>query len=253
MIAAAPAASAEVQLAIHDGRVTLVATDATVQQILSEWARVGQTRIVNVERIPGGPVTLQLTDVPEAEALDLLLRSVTGYMAAKRPAAEPNLSRFDRILVLPTAAVARVPVTTAPAPVFQQPSQRPVENDDNEGPSIPPPRGPLFQTLPSPQPGPFQPVPAQQQPSDLPQGIQEQRLPPGIEGPTGRRQLRPARVAASHRTVSSRSDNSPARSSAGTPRPGMVTPSPTQPAPGGPGQPVPTRGLIPARWLLSTT
>jgi len=138
LMAAAPAVSAEVQLTIHDGRVTLLATDATVRQILSEWARVGQTRIVNVERIPGGPITLQLTDVPEAEALDLLLRSVTGYMAAKRPAGEPNLSRFDRILVLPTSAVARVPVTTAPAPVFQQPFQRPVENDNNEGPSIPP-------------------------------------------------------------------------------------------------------------------
>ena len=51
----------------------------------------------------------------------MLLRSVTGYMAAPRPVAVANLSRYDRILVLPTAAVARVPVTTAPAPVFQQP------------------------------------------------------------------------------------------------------------------------------------
>ena len=58
-----------------------------MRQILTEWARVGQTRIVNVERIPGGPVTLQLTDVPESEALDLLLRSVTGYMAAQRAGA----------------------------------------------------------------------------------------------------------------------------------------------------------------------
>ena len=225
LLAAAPA-SAQVQLAIHDGRVTLAATNATVRQILSEWARVGQTRIVNVERIPGGPVTLQLTDVPEAEALDLLLRSVTGYMAAKRPAGTPNLSLFDRILVLPTAAVARVPVTTAPAPVFQQPFQRPVENESDEGPSIPPPRGPLFQTLPSPQPGPFQTVPAQQ--PAVPQVIDDQQgnpPPTGGESPNGPQTF----------------GQFPGASSVGTPRPGMVTPTPAQPGPGGPGQPVPTQ------------
>src|SRR5262245_60967930 len=120
LLAAASGASAQVQLSIHDGRVTLVATDATVRQILTEWARVGQTRIVNVDRIPGGPVTLQLSNVPESEALDLLLKSVTGYMAVNRPARTSNVSRYDRILVLPTAAVTRVPVTTAPNPVFQQ-------------------------------------------------------------------------------------------------------------------------------------
>src|SRR5437899_119338 len=91
-------ASAEVQLTIRDGRVTLAARDATVRQILSEWARVGQTRVVNVERIPGGPVTLQLNNVPEDQALDVLLRSVSGYMAAPRPVMVGNLSRYDRIL-----------------------------------------------------------------------------------------------------------------------------------------------------------
>ena len=110
MVLAASTASAEVQLSMRDGRVTLVATNATVRQILTEWARIGQTKIVNVERIPGGPLTLQLTNMPEREALDMLLRSVTGYMAAPRPVAVGNLSHYDRILVLPTAAVARVPV-----------------------------------------------------------------------------------------------------------------------------------------------
>src|SRR5262245_21136142 len=91
------AAAAQVQLTLQDGTVTLVANDATVRQILTEWARVGQTKIVNLERIPGGPVSLQLTKVPEAEALDLLLKSVTGYMAAPRAAGAGTLSRYDRI------------------------------------------------------------------------------------------------------------------------------------------------------------
>ena len=58
---------------MQDGRVSIVAKDATVRQILTEWARVGQTKIVNVERIPGGPMTIELTNVPEAHALEILL------------------------------------------------------------------------------------------------------------------------------------------------------------------------------------
>ena len=79
-------ASADVQLTIQNGRVSLVAKDATVRQILTEWARVGDTKIVNIERVPGGPVTLELTNVPEAQALDVVLRSLSGYIAAPRPA-----------------------------------------------------------------------------------------------------------------------------------------------------------------------
>ncbi len=39
----------EVRLAIKDGRVELVARDATLREILLEWERVGGTRIVNRE------------------------------------------------------------------------------------------------------------------------------------------------------------------------------------------------------------
>jgi hypothetical protein len=153
LIGAASSARAEVQVALQNGRVTILAKDATVRQILSEWARVGQTKIVNIERIPGGPLTLQLTNVPETEALDLLLKSVSGYMAAPRPSPAATLSRYDRILVLPSTAIARVPVAAPPpaaqSPVFQPPNvlQQPVEID-NDGPSIPPARGPLFPTQP---------------------------------------------------------------------------------------------------------
>ena len=59
-LTAGSTAFAEVQLIIRNGQVSLVAKDATVRQILTEWARVGQTKIVNVERIPGGPITLEL-------------------------------------------------------------------------------------------------------------------------------------------------------------------------------------------------
>src|SRR2546422_10121338 len=83
-LAAGSTALADVQLTIRDGRGSLVAKNATGRQSLTEWARVGQTKIVNVERIPGGPITLELKDVPEEEAVRVLLRSGSGYMGAPR-------------------------------------------------------------------------------------------------------------------------------------------------------------------------
>src|SRR5215471_8648550 len=81
LISVAPA-RAEVQLTIHNGRVSLTATNATVRQILDEWAKVGQTRIVNIERVVGAPVTVELKDVPEEQALEVILRSLSGYVDA---------------------------------------------------------------------------------------------------------------------------------------------------------------------------
>src|SRR5438094_453851 len=117
-------AFADVRVTMHDGRVTVVASDATPRQILTEWARVGQTKIVNVERIPGGPISIELTSVPEAQALDILLRSLSGYITAPRAADAANLSQFDRIIIMPTLASARPAVSSAPPPpVFQQQPQ----------------------------------------------------------------------------------------------------------------------------------
>src|SRR6478672_2787599 len=129
-------ASADVRLTMHDGRVSIVAKDATVRQILTEWARVGQTRIVNVERIPGGPVTLELDNVTEMRALEILLRPLSGFIAAPRAVAAANLSDYDRIIIMPTLADARpalpapaaapaaasAAATFTPPPVIQQPA-----------------------------------------------------------------------------------------------------------------------------------
>src|SRR5437870_13822222 len=105
-VAASSTASADVRLTIQDGRVSLVAKDATLRQILAEWAKVGQTKIVNAERVPGPPLTLQFNNVPEQQALETLLRGLSGYVAQSRDTIVPNLSRFDRILVMPTVATA---------------------------------------------------------------------------------------------------------------------------------------------------
>src|SRR5207245_4132893 len=116
LLAALPA-FADVHLTMQDGRVSIVAKDATVRQILTEWARVGQTKIVNVERIPGSPVTLELDNVTEAQALDVLLRSLSGYITAPRAVAAANLSYYDLVIIVPTLAAAR-PAPSAYATAF---------------------------------------------------------------------------------------------------------------------------------------
>jgi hypothetical protein len=123
---AAPAPAADVALTISGGRVWLKATNATVGQILDEWSRIGQTRIVNGDRVPGGPITLQLENVSEEEALDTLLRSAAGFMGVRRPRPVAANSEFDRILILPKSSAptnaAAVPrPVEPPTPVFNPP------------------------------------------------------------------------------------------------------------------------------------
>ena len=88
---------------MQDGRVTLEANAVPVRQILAEWARVGGTKIVGGDKITGAPVTLKLVDMPERQALDIILRNVAGFMAAPRLAtAAPGASAYDRIMILAT-------------------------------------------------------------------------------------------------------------------------------------------------------
>jgi hypothetical protein len=221
-LGAASTASADVQLTIQGGRVRLVAKDATVGQILAEWARVGQTTIINGERIPGGPVTLELIDVPEQRALEVLLRAASDYLAAPRAAAADNLSVFDRIHVLPTSATPPAPSSTQPPAAFAQPSFPPPfpPADDQNGdgdvvPGVTPPnRGPVF-TFPPPQVTGPQPVatptPQVQPQQVVPQPAAPAAFPPAVPYPGAPTSQAPAGVAV----------------------PGMVVPAPA-PQPGQP-------------------
>jgi hypothetical protein len=224
-LAPVSSASADVQLTIANGQVSLVAKDATVRQILAEWAKVGQTTIINAERITGGPVTLQLTDVPEEQALDVLLRSVSGYMAAPRAPATAGVSRFDRILVMPTSTPPRA-VATAPPPAFARPPltplvQQPANDDgDDDRPApnvVPDPRAPTFNPFPPPQVA----SPQQGGPAVVPpQGS----VPQGGGPYTTPTQLYPTPTVP-----------------AGVATPGMIVQPPAEPGQQQPGQPVPVQ------------
>ena len=162
-LSAAPV-RADVRMTMANGNVTVSATDATPRQILAEWARVGQTRIVNIERIGGVPMSVELINVPEAQALDTLLRAVSDYLAAPRAVALPNTSQYDRIYLLPASAAATRSVAPAPAapptfrpPTFVPPDDLPDDQEPAAAPNAPPTqpnggRGPIFGTFPQPRP-----------------------------------------------------------------------------------------------------
>lgn len=162
LLFAIPAAAGELKLSINSGRVTLIATDVPLTQILQEWARVGHTRIMNGERLAGPSVTVQLVNVPEREALDVILRSASGYVAAPREQVVADASLYDRIMIMPTsAAPAAMPVATTAAapPVFQRPPM-PTPIDDDDEPvtvNVPPPTPSQMPNVPAPfanMPGP---------------------------------------------------------------------------------------------------
>jgi hypothetical protein len=137
-----------VTLRFSNGLVSLRAQNAPLRAILAEWSRLGGTTIVNGERVTGAPITLELTDVPERQALDIVLRTVAGYMLGPRPAGSTGASAFDRIMILPTSVAPRNPPPPAataaaapavPRPVMQRPPvQRPLppgaDPNDQPGP-----------------------------------------------------------------------------------------------------------------------
>jgi hypothetical protein len=130
LIAGHGVARADLMLSIADGKVTLVADNVSVRQILAEWGRLGQTRVVGAERLPATPLSLRLADVPEARALETLLRNTSGYVVAPRPVTQVGASQFDRILIMPpsTITAAMTPPPGARSPVAAQaPPSMPVQ------------------------------------------------------------------------------------------------------------------------------
>ena len=111
VLVAAPVGAQNLKLAFNGGRVSVDATGVPVRTILNEWAKLGGTKIVGAERLAGSPLTLKLDDVPEAQALEIILRSVAGFMAAPRGAV-PGASMYDRILVMATSSGPAPPPST---------------------------------------------------------------------------------------------------------------------------------------------
>jgi hypothetical protein len=165
LLFAIPATAGELKLSMNSGRVTIIATNVPIAQVLQEWARVGHTKIVNGERIMAPPITVQLVNVPEKEALDIILRSASGYVAAPRAQLVADASVYDRIMVMPTSlapAQQGAPAVATPPP-FRPAVPSPVDDDD-EPVNVPPPS-----VQPPPQTAPYGPMATQQVPAQGPQ------------------------------------------------------------------------------------
>ena len=224
----APAAAQQLTMTFNNGLVTVDAASVPVRTILNEWAKRGGTKVLGVERVTGAPLTVKLIDVPESQALEVLLRSVAGYMAAPRSTGE-GASIYDRILVMATssapapAAAARPPANPNAMPGTQRfvPPQRQPSDDDERAEEDPnPPNPPVF-TFPgapgqSGQPGAF---------VNQPQGnMNGQPMQPMIVNPQGNPQggqtitINPAAPA-----------GYPAATPFGSSTPGTINPPPIQP------------------------
>jgi hypothetical protein len=158
---AAPAAAQQLTLTFNNGLVTVDAAAVPVRTLLAEWAKKGGTKVVGAERVTGAPLTVKLIDVPEAQALEVVLRSVAGYMAAPRSTGE-GASIYDRILVMATSSAPPPPAARPLTPANpnamagtqrfvppQRQQQQQADEDDEEDPT--PPNPPVF-TFPTAAP-----------------------------------------------------------------------------------------------------
>jgi len=188
-VCAVPAWAGDLQLTLKDGRVTLVADGVSARQILEHWAKVGDTHVVNAEKLTGPPLTLRLENVPERDALDVVLRSASGFVVAPRPAGEPGASRFDRILILATSRAPAVSARSAASPMRPAPFiQPPIMNGGqfNQGGVQDADPVPQLQPYPGPFPGTgAQPStqPAQPQTSPRPGFLPVPQTAPGSVTP----------------------------------------------------------------------
>ena len=223
-VVAAPAGAQQLKVSFNEGLVSVDANAVPVRQILNEWAKQGGTKVVGVDRITGAPLTIKLINVPESRALEVILRSVAGYMAAPR-ASGTGASMYDRILVMATSTAP--PPATVARPAAPNPGmagtqrfvpprqQQPPDDaeDDEDDPN--PPNPPVF-TFPQ-QPGMVQP------------GLTN-TMPPGSGQPMI---VNPANGGVPNITVNPAQPAYPTTMPVGSPTPGMINAPPPQP-----GQPV---------------
>ena len=111
-----PPFAGEVQVRLDRGRVTLVAAEARLAEVLAAWSRAGSTRFVGAEALGDELLTLHLVEVDEAAAMRILLSAAAGYVAAARRAPGPGGSRYDRVTILaPSGRGPRLPAGPSPS------------------------------------------------------------------------------------------------------------------------------------------
>lgn len=136
-----------------EGRVTLVAQNVTISEVLAEWGRAGGSYVVNAEKLTGGPLTmLRFENRPEREVIDSLLRTAAGYILGPRTARTAGPSLYETVMILPTSspmASSAYPASAGPAVPLRTPGA-----PEDEIPPVVPAVG-----VPAPEQAPAPPVP----------------------------------------------------------------------------------------------
>ena len=99
-LAASPAAAQAPEVSFRAGRVTIAAREAPLAAVLDSWEQQGGSRFVGAGRFADQSVSVQLVDVPERDALRVLLRSAGGYVAIPRSIGQSGDSAFERIFIM---------------------------------------------------------------------------------------------------------------------------------------------------------
>src|SRR5687768_14725408 len=233
-VAFGPSASArtaadgeQVRVTFTNGRVTVIADNATVTEILQEWARVGGSKFVNAEKIPSKErITIRLENETEVRALGVLLRSAAGYMVAPRVAGMTGSSSVGRVLIVPVSQAASLAEARPSDP--SQPNETPTAPPNwVAGPPRPDDDGPTRQVPPPPAPSNTNPM---QVLTAAPPSRPAPNAPIGQATPLGGAQIQTAPGVGPTSAQPGAVIPGPARPGGGRP---LITP--TQPRPGGGG------------------
>lgn len=172
---AAASTERKLDLTFNDGKVTLIAKNVTLQEILAEWARKGSCPFNGADKIVGGKLPpLQYENQPELTVLQSLLRSVSAYIPSPRRVGNPGASMFEAVQVLASSkATTTMPMSSSSS----MPIAAPLMPQGNPMDEIPP--------ITIPNPG-GQPQAPQNQPSvgtPSQPGIYLPSTPPGRTAP----------------------------------------------------------------------
>jgi hypothetical protein len=133
----------KLDISFDNGKVTLVAENVTLREILAEWARKGGSRIVNAEKLGGNPVYLtEFKNEPEAMVLRTLLRDAPGYGVALRTDATAGTSTIGTVMILANRTVpisnssVSAPQVSPQPPPQPQPAPRLIQGSPDD--EIPP-------------------------------------------------------------------------------------------------------------------
>ena len=135
----APAVAGDLKLTIENGRVTIDRAGRAAPADPSGMGRGSATRKSSTPRNSSArPSPSSSSTCPERQALDTLLRSTAGYLAAPRTVGVTGASVYDRIMILPTSRPPAAVASAAP-PAFQPRQPPPLEpaDDDDEPVNMP--------------------------------------------------------------------------------------------------------------------